>query len=160
MFDSDVVTLVVSNASSSVRPLVRKISIALSRSCHQRLWTSFISSYVQEKEAGSVSPWGLWRENTLSTSKTHVCLITSIRGGMTKLMSRLAHPCLYYYLLSPPYTALHILFHCTPYFYLNLYLYIFSCVMFLFFFALSIERTCPDLHFTTDYILYNWVCDE
>ncbi len=26
-------------------------------------------------------------------------------------------------------------------------------------FALSIEQTCPDLHFTTD-ILYNWVCDE
>ncbi len=23
-----------------------------------------------------------------------------------------------------------------------------------------IERTCPDFHFTTDYILYNWVCDE
>ncbi len=29
-----------------------------------------------------------------------------------------------------------------------------------YFFALSIERTRPDLHFTTDYILYNWVCDE
>ncbi len=31
------------------------------------------------------------------------------------------------------------------------------------FFALSIEQTCPDLHYityTTDYILYNWVCDE
>ncbi len=39
-------------------------------------------------------------------------------------------------------------------FYFYLYLYIFSCVMFNFF-ALSIERTCPDLHFTTDYILYN-----
>ncbi len=22
------------------------------------------------------------------------------------------------------------------------------------------EETWPDLHFTTDYILYNWVCDE
>ncbi len=39
-----------------------------------------------------------------------------------------------------------------------LYLYIYSCVVT--YFALSIERTCPDLHFTTDYILYNWVCDE
>ncbi len=29
-----------------------------------------------------------------------------------------------------------------------------------FFFALSIERTCPDLHFTTDYTLYDCVCDE
>ncbi len=28
------------------------------------------------------------------------------------------------------------------------------------FFSLSIERTCPDLHSTADYILYNWVCDE
>ncbi len=27
----------------------------------------------------------------------------------------LAHPCLYYYLLSPQYTVLHILFHCTFY---------------------------------------------
>ncbi len=47
-------------------------------------------------------------------------------------------------------------------FYSYLYLYIFSCVMFhfLLFFALSIERTCPDLHFTTDYTLYGCVCDE
>ncbi len=28
------------------------------------------------------------------------------------------------------------------------------------FFTLSIERTCPDLHFTTDYTLYDCVCDE
>ncbi len=28
---------------------------------------------------------------------------------------------------------------------------------FILFFALSIERTCPDLHFTTDYTLYD--CD-
>ncbi len=34
------------------------------------------------------------------------------------------------------------------------YLFIF------FFFALSIERTCPDLHFTTDYTLYDCVCDK
>ncbi len=47
--------------------------------------------------------------------------------------------------------------------YSYLYLYIFSCVMFHFlfyFFALSIERTCPDLHATTDYTLYDCVCDE
>ncbi len=66
--------------------------------------------------------------------------------GTTCLHILLAHPCLYYYLLSAQYTVLHILF--LP------ILYIFSCVMF-HFFALSIERTCPDLHFTTDYILYN-----
>ncbi len=28
------------------------------------------------------------------------------------------------------------------------------------YFPLSIERTWPNLHFTTDYILYNWVRDE
>ncbi len=82
----------------------------------------------------------------------------------------LAHPCLYYYLLSPQYTVLHILFHCTFYpllfsfFSSNLnfiltYIYIYSLVLcficIFIFFALSIERTCPDLHFTTDYILYN-----
>ncbi len=29
-----------------------------------------------------------------------------------------------------------------------------------YFFALSIERTRPDLHFTTDYTLYDCVCDK
>ncbi len=29
-----------------------------------------------------------------------------------------------------------------------------------YFFALSIERTRPDLHFTTDYTLYDCVCDN
>ncbi len=44
------------------------------------------------------------------------------------------------------------------YFYLILtYIYIYSLVLCFIKkkFALSIERTCPDLHFTTDYILYN-----
>ncbi len=49
----------------------------------------------------------------------------------------LAHPCLYYYLLSPQYTVLHILFHCTFYplffflflFYSYLYLYIYYLVL-------------------------------
>ncbi len=53
-------------------------------------------------------------------------------------------------------TVLHILlFIFSYYFYLILfltYIYIYSIV--------SIERTWPDLHFTTDYILYNWVWDE
>ncbi len=89
----------------------------------------------------------------------------------------------------PQYTVLHILSHCTSYsfyfiicslFHSHLYLYIYSLVLcfivlllmlflfhFLFyyyyyfiFFALSIERTCPDLHFTTDYTLYDCVCDK
>ncbi len=82
--------------------------------------------------------------------------------------------------INPQYTVLRILSYCTSYslfcfiicsyFHSHLYLYIFSCVMFhcfifiifflLFFFALSIERTCPDLHFTTDYTLYDCVYDE
>ncbi len=38
----------------------------------------------------------------------------------------LAHPCLYYYLLSPQYTELHILFNCTftPYFFLIFILFL------------------------------------
>jgi len=69
------------------------------------------------------------------------------------------------------------LFHSHLYLYIYIYIYIFSCVMFhcfiayvififyfiiiiIYFFALSIERTCPDLHFTTDYTLYDCVCDK
>ncbi len=86
--------------------------------------------------------------------------------GTTYLHIPLAHPCLNYYLLQ--YTVLHILFYCTTwsslwcfffFFFFYLYFCLFSCVV-LQYFALSIERTWPDLHFTTDYILYNWVCDE
>ncbi len=56
--------------------------------------------------------------------------------GTTCLHIPLAHSCLYYYLLSPQYTVLHILFYCTFYslffliiFILYLYLYIFSSVV-------------------------------
>ncbi len=69
---------------------------------------------------------------------------------------------------NPQYTVLHILSHCTFYYWFLFlfysYLYLFSCVMFhcfiFIYFALSIERTCPDLHFTTDYTLYDCVCDK
>ncbi len=72
----------------------------------------------------------------------------------------LAHPCLYYYVLSPQYTVLHILpliFFLIFILFLPTFIYILLCYVsfFSFFFALSIGRTCPDLHFTTDYILYN-----
>ncbi len=44
------------------------------------------------------------------------------------------------------------------YIFLPVFIYILlRCVTY---FALFIERTWPDLHFTTDYIVYNWVCDE
>ncbi len=39
------------------------------------------------------------------------------------------------------------------------YIYVYTRVV-LHIIALSIERTWPDLHFTTNYILYNGVCDE
>ncbi len=45
--------------------------------------------------------------------------------------------------ISPQYCTFYSLF-------LPIFIYILLC-----FFALSIEQTCPDLHFTTDYILYN-----
>ncbi len=80
--------------------------------------------------------------------------------------------------INPQYTvlhilSLHILLHIllfVPIFILT-YIYIYSLVLcfivfyfvlyFIFnFFALSIERTCPDLHFTTDYTLYDCVCDK
>ncbi len=67
-----------------------------------------------------------------------------------------AHPCLYYYLLSPQYTVLHILFHCTFYpllllllllcFYSYLFIYILLCyVSFLFLFFLHCPLSGPVL---------------
>ncbi len=50
--------------------------------------------------------------------------------GTTCLHIPLAHPCLYYYLLSPQYTALHIsclfFFNCSSYF---TYIYVYSLVL-------------------------------
>ncbi len=67
--------------------------------------------------------------------------------GTTRLHIPLAHPCLYYYLLSPQYTVLHILFNCTFYslffssyfYFLPIFIYILLCCVT--YFALSIERT-------------------
>ncbi len=47
------------------------------------------------------------------------------------------------------------MFHC----FIAYVIFIFYFII-IFFFALSIERTCPDLHFTTDYTLYDCVCDK
>ncbi len=50
------------------------------------------------------------------------------------------------------------MFHCfIAYF---IFYFIIIIIFFIIFFALSIERTCPDLHFTTDYTLYDCVCDK
>ncbi len=54
--------------------------------------------------------------------------------GTTCLHILLAHPCLYYYLLSPQYTAFYFIAHFTPYFFLFLfyfftYIYIYSLVL-------------------------------
>ncbi len=48
------------------------------------------------------------------------------------------------------------MFHC---FIAYVIFILFSILLFVFF-ALSIERTCPDLHFNTDYTLYDCVCDK
>ncbi len=53
--------------------------------------------------------------------------------GTTCLHIPLSHPCLYYYLLSTQYTALHILFYCTFYslffLFIYTYIYIYSLVL-------------------------------
>ncbi len=51
--------------------------------------------------------------------------------------------------------------HFTQFFLLILFLLpIFILLCCVTYFSLSIERTWPDLYFTTDHILYNWVCDK
>ncbi len=54
------------------------------------------------------------------------------------------------------------MFHCFIAYVIFIFIlfYILLLLLLLFFFALSIERTCPDLHFTTDYTLYDCVCDK
>ncbi len=49
------------------------------------------------------------------------------------------------------------MFHCFIAYVIFIFYFI---IIIIFFFALSIERTCPDLHFTTDYTLYDCVCDK
>ncbi len=65
------------------------------------------------------------------------------------------------------YCTFYFIAHLTPYFILlfvpifiltYIYIYILLCYVLLLFFF--IERTCPDLHFTTDYTLYDCVCDK
>ncbi len=91
--------------------------------------------------------------------------------GTTRLHIPLAHPsCSYYYLLSPNILFCPSYLFCTFYsiahFTLYFYLYICSCVVlllcyfyiFFYYFTLSTERTWFDLHFTSDYTLYNLLC--
>ncbi len=62
--------------------------------------------------------------------------------------------------------VLHFLFYCTFYSYFSFLPYICSCVVLLLYnfyfysFALSTERTWFDLHFTSDYTLYNLLCHK
>ncbi len=51
------------------------------------------------------------------------------------------------------------MFHCFIAYVIFIFYFI-IIILFFIFFALSIERTCPDLHFTTDYTLYDCVCDK
>ncbi len=48
------------------------------------------------------------------------------------------------------------MFHC----FIAYFIFYFIIIIIIIIFALSIERTCPDLHFTTDYTLYDYVCDK
>ncbi len=113
------------------------------------------------------------------------CCYVYIPG--TTYLHILLHIRVYINIYYSQYTVLHILSHYTSYslfyfiicsyfhshLYIYIYIYIFSCNVSLFYcffvyslfywlfiFALSIERTCPDLHFTTDYTLYDCVCDK
>ncbi len=52
------------------------------------------------------------------------------------------------------------MFHCFIAYVIFILFYILLLLLLFLFFALSIERTCPDLHFTTDYTLYDCVCDK
>ncbi len=52
------------------------------------------------------------------------------------------------------------MFHCFIAYVIFIFYFIIIIIFFIIFFALSIERTCPDLHFTTDYTLYDCVCDK
>ncbi len=111
--------------------------------------------------------------------KLKLGLITSTWLNLknSKIFTILHHPyCCYIYI----YTLYNLFAHssCTyllvlfiKYFYyiahLILYFFFFKCFTYIYvyslvlqYFALSIERTWPDLHFTTDYTLYNWVPDE
>ncbi len=51
------------------------------------------------------------------------------------------------------------MFHCFIAYVIFIFYFI-IIIIFFYFFALSIERTCPNLHFTTDYTLYDCVCDK
>ncbi len=109
--------------------------------------------------------------------KLKLCLITLTRLNLIngKIFTILHHCCYVYLLHIPAYIIIlifiksHCILSCTFYFiaYLILpYFWFFSPILMYIllccvtYFALSIERTWPDLYFTTDYILYNWVCDE
>ncbi len=52
------------------------------------------------------------------------------------------------------------MFHCFIAYVIFIFYFIIIIIILFNFFALSIERTCPDLHFTTDYTLYDCVCDK
>ncbi len=95
--------------------------------------------------------------------------LTRLNIIISKIFTLLHHTyCCYVYIpVQPVCTSLLILLfikstlYCIAYFthyFLPIFMFILLCCVT--YFALSIERTWPNLHFTTDYILYNWVCDE
>ncbi len=116
----------------------------------------------------------LERSESDSSARIEVSILRKISIGTVQIFQyRYLSKYRYFDNTNPQYTVLHILSHCTFYFlfiyfiicsYFNfiltcIYILCVLCFIVLFFisFALSIERTCPDLHFTSDYTLYDCV---
>ncbi len=71
----------------------------------------------------------------------------------------LAHTCLYYYLLSPQYTILHILFYCTLFF---IFSYYFNCLPIFMYILLCCVTIFCTVHWAdlTWLTFHYWLCDE
>ncbi len=88
---------------------------------------------------------------------SHCCYVYIPRTTCLHIL--LAHPCLYYYLLSPQYTVLHILFYCTFYslfcrlifLFFYLYLCLSSCVVL---YILHCPLSVPDLTYISLLIIF------
>ncbi len=106
------------------------------------------------------------RYNLFAHSLAHPCflLIFIIHSILYCTFYLIAHPTLFILLFVPffilTYIYIYILLCYVSFFYCLCYFYFLFYYYYYYFFALSIERTCPDLHFTTDYTLYDCVCDK
>ncbi len=106
------------------------------------------------------STWCLNRGENPSTSELAVVLsflqelLDKAPYSFYFIICSLFHSHLYLYIYSLVLCFIVFIAYVFLLFFLSYYYYYFI------FFALSIERTCPVLHFTTDYTLYDCVCDK